>query len=85
VIADAGVDQDALAAHRQKPAVDAELQHARRLVVVVGQQPVAMLLHHAGLPVGEEHLGVEVGLVRLFDAPHGGGAELHFGHVFPPD
>ena len=84
VVADAGVDQDALAADRQQPAMDAELQEARRLVVVVGQQPVAMLLHHGGLPVREEHLGVEVGLVGFLDALHRGGAELHFRHAFLP-
>jgi hypothetical protein len=83
VVADTGVDQDALAADGQKPAVDAELQGSRRLVVVVGEQPVAMLLHHAGLPVREEHLGVEVGFIGFLDALHRGGAQLHFRHAFP--
>jgi hypothetical protein len=85
VVADAGVDQDALAAHRQKPAMDAELQRIRGLLVVVGHQPVAVMLHHLGLPVGEEHLGVEVGLVGFLDALHRGSAELHFGHDLPHD
>jgi hypothetical protein len=84
VVANAGVDQDTFAADGQKPAMDAELQGARRLVVVIGQQPVAMFLHHGGLPVREEHLCVEVGLVGLLDALHRGRAQLHLRHAFPP-
>ncbi len=84
VVADAGIDQDALAPHGQKPAMDAELQRIRGFLVVVGYQPVAVLLHHLGRPVGEEHLGIEVGLVGFLDAPHRGSAQPHFGHVFLP-
>src|SRR4029077_19329986 len=52
-------------------------------VVVIGDQPIAMLLHDIGGPVAEELRRLEIGLVALLDARGRGGAELHFDHTFP--
>jgi hypothetical protein len=80
VIADAGIDQDRLAADLQQPAVHAEFQEGRRLVIVRRHEPVAVTLDDRGIPVGKEGLGVEVRFVALFDAHGRAGAELQFDH-----
>ncbi|HEY6979555.1 MAG TPA: hypothetical protein VH499_01265 [Reyranella sp.] len=83
VIADTGVDQDTLAADLDQPAMDAELQEARGFVIVIGQEPVAMLAHDIGVPGRKELLGLEVELVALLDTGDDGATQLQFDHCFP--
>ena len=81
VIADAGIDQDFLAADFQQPGVNAELQETGFRIVMVRHHPAHVLGHDLVAPVGEELLRLEEEAVGFLDARNLGRADGGDGHA----